>query len=379
MQPLLPPERIVSEEFDHYFVPFDAHALERADDEARIVEGYAYTTARVPGDKWNLKRQALERAAKAYMEMPCVRAMHGPIAAGHAQQVTFDDKGCRIRAYISDDNEWRKCKAGTYRGFSIGGKPRLVRGTDVEEFDWLETSLVDRPKDAGARFTLVRSEALAEPAPFLFLPAEATEAEVELARGALHLAPPQNDIPLERTLTSADVPANPPGDSDTPLGLDAAKSLAAIATRDLTAQREAALSRIETALNVSSLDPSVQDALFAARSALQDLAAPESDAPVTRAEWAGELRRLEHENALLRATPLQRAAPVIFPALAGNAMALERAFTANTLLDPTAPEREALLARRDATREALQSETDELKRAALLRDWMRLDEHLKTT
>jgi hypothetical protein len=47
---------------------------------------------------------------------------------------------------------------GVYRGFSIGGQPELVRGSDIIKFRWLETSLVDRPADPDALFTVVRAE-----------------------------------------------------------------------------------------------------------------------------------------------------------------------------------------------------------------------------
>jgi hypothetical protein len=135
----------------HFFVPFS-----RVDEEQRVVEGYCYVNARVASDKWNLKRSALEKATQRYMEMPAVRAMHQPIAAGLGLGAQWDDKGCLLRIKVVDDQEWRKVREKVYRGFSIGGRPLIVRGNEVEEFEWTETSLVDRPADPEAVFTMVR-------------------------------------------------------------------------------------------------------------------------------------------------------------------------------------------------------------------------------
>jgi hypothetical protein len=137
----------------HFYVPFT-----RIDEEQRICEGYCYVNAKVASDKWNLKRSALESATAGYMEMPAVRAMHQPIAAGLGLGVVWDDKGALLRTKIVDDNEWNKVREKVYRGFSIGGRPLIVRGNDVEEFEWTETSLVDRPADPQAVFTMVRLE-----------------------------------------------------------------------------------------------------------------------------------------------------------------------------------------------------------------------------
>ena len=132
--------------------------ITRVDSATRVVTGYCYTQPKVKGDKWNLKREALKRAAKKYMEMPAIRSMHRQdIAAGVGLSLEFDDKGCKIAAEIVDDQEWRKVEKKVYRGFSIGGVPIIARGNDVEEFEWKETSLVDRPADPGAMFTMERA------------------------------------------------------------------------------------------------------------------------------------------------------------------------------------------------------------------------------
>src|SRR4051794_25253055 len=52
-----------------------------------------------------------------------LRAMHANVAAGKFTDIVFDDDSETIQgaAYVSDDNEWKKCVDGTYTGFSQGG------------------------------------------------------------------------------------------------------------------------------------------------------------------------------------------------------------------------------------------------------------------
>lgn len=132
--------------------------ITRVDEELRIVEGYCFVNEEV-GDGFRLTRGAMEDAADAYMKFPAIREMHGRNAAGKAEAITFDDKGCFIRAKIVDDQAWEKVKANVYTGFSVGINPRIVRGKDVIAVDWIENSLVDRPKDPEAVFTVYRSDA----------------------------------------------------------------------------------------------------------------------------------------------------------------------------------------------------------------------------
>ena len=132
--------------------------ITRVDKELRIVEGYCFVNEEV-GDGFRLTRGAMEDAAEAYMKFPAIREMHGRNAAGKATAITFDEKGCFIRALIVDDQAWEKVKANVYTGFSVGINPRIVRGKDVIAVDWIENSLVDRPKDPEAVFTVFRSDA----------------------------------------------------------------------------------------------------------------------------------------------------------------------------------------------------------------------------
>ncbi len=96
-----------------------------------------------------------------------VRAMHKDVAAGIAQDIVCNDlsRNITISAKIIDPHEWAKVEAGVYKGFSLGGQSNastlqkvgnktLRVHTDV---DILEVSLVDRPANPEAVFTLYKA------------------------------------------------------------------------------------------------------------------------------------------------------------------------------------------------------------------------------
>jgi len=96
-----------------------------------------------------------------------VRAMHKAIAAGHFNQpIEFDDASRKMSAvaWVTDNEEWAKVEAGTYTGFSVGGRygkrwidpknPSLIRYTAIPS----EVSLVDLPCVSGATFQFVKAE-----------------------------------------------------------------------------------------------------------------------------------------------------------------------------------------------------------------------------
>lgn len=133
--------------------------ITRVDSENRIVEGYAFVNEVVEGEGGiRLKRSAMEAATEDYMRWGAVRAMHQPIAAGTAEAVEWDEKGAFLRAKIVDDAEWAKVESGVYKGFSVGVRPRVVRGKSVEKCTWVENSLVDRPADPDAEFSIARAD-----------------------------------------------------------------------------------------------------------------------------------------------------------------------------------------------------------------------------
>jgi hypothetical protein len=110
-----------------------------------------------------------------------VRSMHGNVAAGLLTDIRFEDaeKAIDVSAKIVDDNEWNKCLAGVFTGFSIGGR-YLKRWSDVQNGKIVqrytaqptELSLVDRPAVPTAKFFSVHKSdgsvvkrAFAQPTP----------------------------------------------------------------------------------------------------------------------------------------------------------------------------------------------------------------------
>lgn len=139
--------------------------ITRRDDENRIVEGYCFVNESVGKGKATIARSAMEEATKSYLAWGCVREMHGSNAAGTSNDgersdlgVTWDDKGAYFRCKVVDDNAWKKVQEGVYKGFSVGVKPIIVRGNNVQKCDWVEVSLVDRPADPDTRCAIARSE-----------------------------------------------------------------------------------------------------------------------------------------------------------------------------------------------------------------------------
>jgi len=129
----------------------------RLDEAEHIVEGYCFVNETVDGEGGiRVTRQAMEDATPEYLRWGAVRSMHQPLAAGTALGIEWDEKGALLRARIVDDQEWRKVTGGVYKGFSIGIQPKLIRNQCVETALWIENSLVDRPRDWDALFTMFR-------------------------------------------------------------------------------------------------------------------------------------------------------------------------------------------------------------------------------
>jgi hypothetical protein len=97
-----------------------------------------------------------------------VREMHGLSAVGTLDQIQFDDAAKRIEvaAKIIDDDAWKKCVAGVYCGFSIGGRYAKSwqdsSGLTHYVADPCEVSIVDRPAIPSATFQLVKSDGSTE-------------------------------------------------------------------------------------------------------------------------------------------------------------------------------------------------------------------------
>lgn len=133
--------------------------VQRVDESARMVHGVFVSDA--PVDEYGtdvvLDWEATRVAVEAWRAWGNIREMHQLVAAGVAREITLDDEAHlgRVGAYIVDDPAWEKVKAGVYKGFSIGANPlRWEVGADysdpvrVTEYEIVEVSLVDKPKDA---------------------------------------------------------------------------------------------------------------------------------------------------------------------------------------------------------------------------------------
>lgn len=137
-----------------------------------IVEGIA-TTERVDTENEVVDYESIKAQLPDYAEWGNIRAMHQPIAAGTALLITPNDeeKSVYLRALIVDDDSQKKVRTKTYKGFSIGGKAssKIVKRDDGSTYTrryttlLSEISLVDRPANPDARFTLIKREGMMPP------------------------------------------------------------------------------------------------------------------------------------------------------------------------------------------------------------------------
>lgn len=131
-------------------------SIERIDEEQRLVWGYASTTA-LAADGKVLTIDAMKNALDDYMAFANVREMHQLWAAGVTKEATVDDKGMFVCVHVVDDAAWEKVKSGVYKAFSIGAKVLSIIGNVIHSIVINEISLVDRPSDPEALFTMWRA------------------------------------------------------------------------------------------------------------------------------------------------------------------------------------------------------------------------------
>ena len=134
------------------YIPFS----KRNDDE-HIVEGFA-TTESMDTQGEIVKSEAVEKALPDYMKYANIREMHQWSAVGKTITASLDKskKGLYISAKIVDPVAWAKCKEGVYTAFSIGGRVLKRVGNVIQEMVLNEISVVDRPANPEAAFTLVK-------------------------------------------------------------------------------------------------------------------------------------------------------------------------------------------------------------------------------
>lgn len=143
----------------------DIAKTEELDDGTVNVWGYASSEAE-DSDGETIKADAMKAALPDYMKWANVREMHQPKAAGTAIEAEVQEDGRTwFGAHIVDSEAVKKVKAGVYKGFSIGGK---VTGRDevnkgiITGIKLVEVSLVDRPANPEAVFTVVKADGIEE-------------------------------------------------------------------------------------------------------------------------------------------------------------------------------------------------------------------------
>lgn len=129
--------------------------FEKMDEDQKMVYGYASTES-LDSQGEVVKRGAIERALSDFMRFANMREMHQPSAVGKVKEARVDDKGLFIGAKIVDGTAWEKVKEGVYNGFSIGGRIVEKVGNEIKDLILEEISLVDRPANPDAVFSLVK-------------------------------------------------------------------------------------------------------------------------------------------------------------------------------------------------------------------------------
>jgi phage head maturation protease len=139
-------------------------AITKIDEAQHMVFGYASTEA-LDSQGEIVKREALEAALPDYMRFANIREMHQPSAVGIATEAELDARGLFLAAHIVDPVAWEKVTSGVYKGFSIGGsvvardqaQKHVITGIRLSEI-----SLVDRPANPEAIFTMFKSDTAAK-------------------------------------------------------------------------------------------------------------------------------------------------------------------------------------------------------------------------
>jgi hypothetical protein len=128
----------------------------KRDDDQHLVSGFASSEV-VDSQGEVVKADALARALPEYMKWGNIREMHQWSAVGKAVQAMVNpDNKMFLVAKVVDKSAWEKCKEGVYNGFSIGGRVVKKIGNVIEELVLNEISLVDRPANPEAIFTMVK-------------------------------------------------------------------------------------------------------------------------------------------------------------------------------------------------------------------------------
>ncbi|MEN6630531.1 MAG: HK97 family phage prohead protease [Sulfuricella sp.] len=135
--------------------------VEEQDDGTIKVWGYASSEA-LDSDGETVTAEAMKAALPDYLKFGAVREMHQPSAAGTAIEAEVKEDGKTFfGAHVVDPVAVKKVQTGTYKGFSIGGKVTdrdEANKTIITGLKLVEVSLVDRPANPEAVFTMYKAE-----------------------------------------------------------------------------------------------------------------------------------------------------------------------------------------------------------------------------
>lgn len=140
---------------------------EAQDDGTIKVFGYASSGAE-DSDGETITSDAMKAALPDYMKFGAVREMHDDKkAAGTAIEAEVQEDGRTwFGAHVVDPVAVKKVNAGVYKGFSIGGKVTSRDNLNkklIKSIKLVEVSLVDRPANPEAVFTMFKAETVDEP------------------------------------------------------------------------------------------------------------------------------------------------------------------------------------------------------------------------
>jgi hypothetical protein len=142
--------------------------VEPQEDGTLKVYGYASSSAE-DSDGETVSPEAMKAAIPDYMKFGAVREMHSPnVAAGTAIEIGVDeaDGKTNFAAHVVDPLAVKKVQTKVYKGFSIGGKVTSrdpANAKNITGLKLVEVSLVDRPANPEAVFTMYKAEDLEKP------------------------------------------------------------------------------------------------------------------------------------------------------------------------------------------------------------------------
>lgn len=133
------------------------------DQEDGTIKVYGYASSpNADSDDEIITAEAMEKAFDNYMKFGAVREMHQSKTAGTAIEISLTPDGKTFfGAHVIDSEAVKKVKLGAYKGFSIGGKVKKRNTKNkniIEEIDLIEISLVDRPANQDAVFTMFKAQ-----------------------------------------------------------------------------------------------------------------------------------------------------------------------------------------------------------------------------